>query len=181
MTRLQHWIKRIKVWFGIVAIYLSIAGLSSFAMFIMEEAFQTTMFGTWQAINCQDWKLVKKGSGIMSDINQGLKVVNYSTGWINPLAFLSYYNYAKSADYYVEALNANIFANEPALFDGKVMSFRFTPEEFENAANGKVMLRNRNVEVIADAEPPLGMPIRVTGHVHARDGKIVVTETKISQ
>ena len=111
MNKFLQILLKIKVYFQFFAIYLTIAGLSSFCMFILEESFQTVMFGTWQAINAQDWALVKKGSTIMTGVNGHLKVVNYSTGWINPLSFLSYYDYMKASEFYIEALNANIFAN----------------------------------------------------------------------
>lgn len=179
MASFNAWAARLKMWFGAFAVYISIAGLSSFSMFIIEEAFQTTMFGTWQAVSCQDWPLVKKGATIMQSINQTLKAVNYSTGWINPLSFLSYREYSIASDYYVEALNANIFANDPGLFHGQVVSFKFNPDEIENKADGQVALRNRNIEVLTRIIPPEGLPLRVTGRVTRAKGKIVITETII--
>jgi hypothetical protein len=179
MASFNAWAARFKMFISGFAIYMSIAGLSSFSMFIIEEAFQTTMFGTWQAVSCQDWPLVKKGSDVMTGINKGLKVVVYTTGWINPLSFLSYYDYTLASDYYVEALNANIFANDPGLFHGQVVSFKFNPEEVENQADGQVVLRNRNIEVMTTVTPPDGLPLRVTGRITRNKGKIVVTETII--
>jgi hypothetical protein len=173
------WATKIKTYLSFFAIYLSIAGLSSFSMFIIEESFQTVMFGTWQAVSAGDWPLVKKGADVMRGINKSLKIVNYSTGWINPLAFLSYYDYSIASDYYVEALNANIFANDPGLFAGEIISFKFSPNEIENKADGQVVLRNRTIEVLTDKIPPDGLPLRVTGRVTREKGKIVVTETII--
>lgn len=179
MSRFQVILAKIKIYFQFVAIYLSIAGLSSFSMFIIEESFQTVMFGTWQAVNAQDWALVKKGAVAMGGINKTLKAVNYSTGWINLLSFLSYYDYGVASDYYVEALNANIFANDPTVFDGEVVTFKFNPDEIENTADGQVVLRNRNIEVLSSSTPPDGLPLRVTGRITVKEGKIVVRETII--
>ena len=179
MRKIDFWLTKIKVYLSFFAIYLSIAGLSSFSMFIIEESYQTVMFGTWQAVSAQDWPLVKKGAVLMKGINKSLKVVNYSTGWINPLSFLSYYDYILASDYYVDALNANIFANDPGLFAGEVVSFKFSPDEIENRAADQVVLRNRNIEVITDVPPPDGLPLRVTGRITRSNGKIVVTETTI--
>ena len=179
MPSFNAWAAKIKIWLGFFAIYLSIAGLSSFSMFIIEESIQTVMFGGWQAVSAQDWPLVKKGAGLITQFNKGLKVVNYSTGWINPLAFLSYYDYMLASDYYVEALNANIFANDPGLFAGEIVTFKFNPDEIENRADGQVVLRNRNIEVMTNITPPDGLPLRVTGRVTRAKGKIVVTEAII--
>ena len=173
------WATKIKTYLSFFAIYLSIAGLSSFSMFIIEESIQCVQFGTWQAISAQDWPLVKKGAVLMKGINKSLKAVNYSTGWINPLAFLSYYDYMLASDYYVEALNANIFANDPGLFAGEIVTFKFNPDEIENRADGQVVLRNRNIEVMTNITPPDGLPLRVTGRVTRAKGKIVVTEAII--
>ena len=84
-----------------------------------------------------------------------------------------------ASDYYVEALNANIFANDPGLFAGEVVSFKFSPDEIENRADGQVILRNRNIEVMTNITPPDGLPLRVTGRVTRAKGKIVVTEAII--
>lgn len=179
MSRFAFILAKIKIYFQFVAIYLTIAGLSSFAMFIIEESFQTVMFGTWQAVACQDWALVKKGAVTMKGINRSLKAVNYSTGWVNPLSFLSYYDYGIASEYYIEALNANIFANDPGVFDGEVVTFRFKPDEMENKADGQVVLRNRNIEVLTSTMPPDGLPLRVTGRVSRIGSKILITETII--
>lgn len=179
MKKVDFWIAKIKIYLSFFAIYLSIAGLSSFAMFIIEESFQTTMFGTWQAVSAGDWPLVKKGAVTMTGINRSLKVVNYGSGWINPFSFLSYYDYGIASDYYVEALNANIFANCPECFNGEIATFKFKPDEIENTADGQVVLRNRIIEVLAKTAPPDGLPIRVKGRVTRQGTKIVVTETTI--
>jgi hypothetical protein len=179
MASFNTWAAIIKIWLSFFAISLSIAGLSSFSMFIIEESIQPVMFGGWQAVSAQDWPLVKKGAGLITQFNKGLKVVNYSTGWINPLSFLSYYDYMLASDYYVKALNANIFANDPGLFNGEVVSFKFTPDENENRADGQVILRNRNIEVLTKEVPPEGLLLRVTGRITREKGKIMVTETII--
>jgi hypothetical protein len=179
MAPFNAWAAKIKIWLSFFAIYLSIAGLSSFSMFIIEESIQCVQFGTWQAISAQDWPLVKKGAVLMKGINKSLKAVNYSTGLINPLSFLSYYDYMLASDYYVEALNANIFANDSGLFNGEVVSFKFSPDEIEKRADGQVILRNRNIEVLTKEVPPEGLPLRVTGRITRSNGKVMVTETII--
>ena len=85
----------------------------------------------------------------------------------------------KASEFYIEALNANIFANAPGLFDGEIVSFKFNPDETEITADRKVVLRNRNIEVITTTAPPDGLPLRVTGRVSRKGGKIVITETII--
>lgn len=128
-------------WFGS---YLAIAGLVTFSMFIMEEAFQTTMFGTWPAQDAGEWRLVVRGVDTMEGINTTLKWTNRLGGWIQPFAFLAYGAYARSADFYIEALRAKAFANCPECFDGREITFTFRPQEIEDGTgrSGRVVVPN---------------------------------------
>lgn len=138
--------QRLKRIFQGIMIYLSIAGLVTFSMFILEEAFQTTMFGTWPAQDARDWQLVAEGCELMESINGTLKIVNWTAGWVQPLAFLAYGSYAKSADYYIRALRAKAFANAPQAFDGDFMRFNFQPQSVKRI-NGQAYAINGAVHV----------------------------------
>jgi hypothetical protein len=168
-----------KAFFSVFAVYISIAGAVGFSCFILEEAFQTAMFATWQAKDAGDWRLVKKGAGLMEGINAHLKVVNYGIGWINPLSFLSYYDFSCAENYYIESLNANIFAHEPLAFIGERVTFRFKPEETERIGI-VIALKARGMTVLVDRWPAAGM-LLVEGKVTEANGRVTITETIIKK
>ena len=88
----------------LIFLILSILGLVTFTLFIFEEAFQTAMFGTWIAQDSDNWALCKEGADIMQGVNTGMAIVNYTFGWIHPLAFFSYNAYKKSANFSSQSL-----------------------------------------------------------------------------
>ena len=99
--------------------YVTACGLVLFPLFILEEAGQVAIFGTWPASDARDWQLVKHGLDVISTANRTMKIINYSIGWIQPLAFLSYRAYGKSTDYYIESMKAKIFAHDPGVMVGE--------------------------------------------------------------
>jgi hypothetical protein len=156
------------------ATYLAIAGLVTFSMFIIEEAYQTVMFGTWPAQDADRWDLVLKGSDLMEDINKTLKIINYCAGWIQPLAFISYHAYSKSAEYYVEALRAKAFANAPELFIGRTVTVGFNPQRSERTEDGRRWrLVNGRIRVEVDQLPKEKI-VTKTGKVTLEGDKIVI-------
>jgi hypothetical protein len=152
---------KIRQWLSYAAVVLSILGIITFSLFIFEEAFQTTMFGTWPAQDAKNWHLVLEGVDIMKSVNLGLKIVNYTVGWMQPLAFFSYRAYARSADYYVKALEAKVFAFAPETFDGRTVDIIFTPIKIERTSGG-VKYINRKITVESQTYIP-AKTIRVKG------------------
>ena len=135
------WEQRFKTYLRIFFTYITIVGIVHFTNFIHEEAIQTAIWGTWPAQDAKQWHLVKDGITVIKSINTSLKIVNYSLGWIQPLAMLGYYQFSKSTDYYIESLNAKTFANAPDLYIGEHVKFVFYPQEIRNnelAVNRKI-------------------------------------------
>ena len=141
-------IKSFKTLLYAIAIYISVAGLITFSLFICEEAFQTVMFGTWPAKQVQQWHLVKSGSDLMERINHKSKIINTWFGWIQPVAYVAYNAYIESADYYIKSIRSEAFANEPGLFLGEQVSFEFTPLEITFADDGRFLAVNKKVGVL---------------------------------
>lgn len=137
----QH-IRRI---LAIFAIYLSIAGLVTFSLFILEESFQTVMFGTWPAQDSKRWDVVLKGTDLMEKVVRTMKIVNYSCGWIQPLAFISYSSYAESANYYIDALRTKVIHNQPELMLGRKVEMKFVVKNIIKHDNDFVMSNGRIV------------------------------------
>jgi len=63
-----------------------------------------------------------QGCNIVDNINTTLKIINYSIGWIQPLAFFSYKAYSNATDYYIESLKAKIFAHSPESLIGQTLT-----------------------------------------------------------
>jgi hypothetical protein len=133
--------KRIKIILWIFGTYITLVGVVTFSQFIMEEAIQTAVWGTWPAQDAKQWYLVKDGIIVIKSINRTLKIVTYSLGWVQPLAMIGYLNYVKSTDYYIAGLKAKVFANAPELYIGEYVKFVFYPKQIRNnelAVNGKI-------------------------------------------
>jgi len=146
--------KKIKQILSYIMIYLSIAGLVTFSLFILEESAQTTMFGLWPAKNARQWHIVKTGTDLMRRINTTTKIINYSIGWIQPLAFFSYRAYTKATDFYITGAESEAFAHAPELFIGQKVDFVFTPRKIESF-DDKYLLTNGRLGLVFDRQPEL--------------------------
>lgn len=162
---------------SVLAIYLSLAGLITFSLFILEESIQTAMFGTWPAQDAKDWELVQFGSERMREANTCLKTINYCFGWIQPLAFVSYRSFGKSVDLYIASLEARIFANAPELFHARTFSFAFTPQSVAPCPEGWLYTSGR-VTVISAKRHPQGISCRISGEISLDESsaRIIVSE-----
>lgn len=132
---------RIKIILWVFGTYITIVGVVTFSQFIMEEAIQTAIWGTWPAQDAKQWHLVKDGIGVINSINTTLKIVTYAFGWVQPLAMIGYLKYAEATDYYIAGLKAKTFANAPDLYIGERVKFVFYPQEIRNnelAINRKI-------------------------------------------
>lgn len=156
-----------------IAATLTVLGIVTFTNFILEEAIQTTMFGTWAAKDAKNWPLLYRGIRIVEGINADLKLVNTSLGWLHPLAWLSYRDYARAADYWIQANKAMIFAHSPETLLGEEIEFVFVYQRAEIGSD-RTELFSGNVKVII-SEPPAGTEIKVKGRVF-RDGTLVVVD-----
>jgi len=154
-------ISRIKTVLTIIALYVTVVGLVTFSNFMLEESIQMATFGTWPAKSAQNWELVLEGCDLISKINITLKIINYSIGWMQPLAFLSYKAYAKATDFYVKALKSQAFANNPSVFVGRKVRFMFTPKTIKHNSD-HIELINGTIHVIVN-KMPTGKTILVQG------------------
>lgn len=170
--------RRGKAILSVLAIYISVTGLVTFSLFILEESLQTAMFGTWPAQDAKDWELVRFGCDRMRDANRMLKAINYSVGWIQPVAFLAYKDFSESADSYIQGLEARVFANAPEVFKGRTMTFAFTPQTVVDAPDGLFAHINHRVRFLSTVRLPAGRSRRVTGAVSDEGDQVVVRETR---
>jgi hypothetical protein len=141
--------RRLKVWIAVFAMYLTIAGLVTFSLFILEESFQTVMFGTWPAQDAQRWDIVLEGTDLMEKMLKTMNVVNYSCGWIQPLAFISYRAYAQSEEYYIKSLRAKVMAHEPEMMVGREVQLKFMIKSIKKYGD-KFLLSNGRLVIVSD-------------------------------
>ena len=162
-------------WFlSIFMVYISIAGLVTFANFILEESFQTIMFGTWPASDAKRWDIVKEGINLMhKNIITG-KVLNYSIGWVQPLAFISYHSYFKSAQFYMKSLNAKCLANAPELYVGETVVLNsFMAKSVKSNGSGYVTNIGK-INVVFNTMPELNKSMEIKGKLELVDGRLVI-------
>jgi len=165
--------KSIKSWIGIVGSIIAIMGLITFSLFILEEAFQTVMFGTWPAQDAKEWQLVKRGLDTMEKINETMKTMNKWFGWIQPFAWFAYDAYGTAADFYVKGLRAKTFAHCPECFDGEEVEFTFTATEMDVPEGAKWVwkvhtLRVLTTEVLEGGETYVVRGLLENGRVHVQ-------------
>jgi len=141
--------RRLKVWLTIFAMYLSIAGLVTFSLFMLEESFQTVMFGTWPAQDAQRWDIVLEGTDLMEKMMHTMNVVNYSCGWIQPLAFVSYRAYAESEKFYIKSLRAKVLVHEPKLMVDREIELMFHVKQIKKYGD-KFLLSNGRLVIVSD-------------------------------
>jgi hypothetical protein len=158
-------IAKIDKFFTYLGKYLMIAGLVTFSLFIMEEAFQTTMFGTWPAQDAGDWILVKQDIEVMEFINNRMKTTNKYFGWIQPLGWLAYDSYGIAGDQYIKGVKAKVMAHQPEVFEGEEVEVTIIPKGWEDG-----WLIGGKIKVWGSADD-IGRRIRVKGVL--KDGKII--------
>lgn len=161
--------KKITKWFGF---YLGVVGLVSFNCFILEEAFQTVMFGSWGAFQAREYRLIKREIATQEKLRTTLQIVNNIGGWLNPFGWFAYKGYVDAEREWIDATNAKLFAEAPEVFNGEIVTFTFQPQEQE-IADGYNIYRNGNLEIHATGDIS---PV-VTGKVKVENGKIIVTTT----
>ena len=148
---------------------VTILGLITFSLFILEESFQTVMFGTWPAQDAQDWDTVLAGTDLMEGIATTLNIINYACGWLQPLAFIAYRSYGKAARYYIKGLRAKVFAMSPQSFEGREHEFIFRPKRIVDG-----VLVNNTIS-IHPPEPIKGLsPIKIRATITVVNGRIVI-------
>lgn len=159
--------QRLKTFLQMAAIVISLLGIVTFSLFILEESFQTVMFGSWPAQDAKEWRLAKKAVEIQRPIIFAMKAVNWGIGWIQPLGFVAYNAYINSAEFYNLGLKAKVFAHCPECFDKEEVEFTFRPQRID----GHVGISNQ-IRVIYpdDVTPSLDTvvvrgTVRVTGDI----------------
>ena len=162
--------QKIKTILQMIAIIISLMGITTFSSFILEETFQTIMFGSWPAQDAKDWRLAKIGADLQEKTIFWMKFVNYGFGWIQPLGFIAYANYARSAEFYVDGLRAKIFAHCPECFNDEEVEFIFRPQRIENGIG-----ISGTLHVTYTSEHPPGLdPVVIRGMVRAEGDRVRV-------
>jgi hypothetical protein len=182
MIRRLHWFwrkisRRGKTVLSVLAVYISMTGLVTFSLFILEEGIQTAMFGTWPAQDAKDWETVRFCLERIKNANGALKLINYSLGWIQPLAFVAYKCYGESADAYIAGLEAKLFANAPELFAGRKVTVSFTPQSVAETPEGFVHVNHR-VSFLSTGKRIPGTSCRITGFVSLiPENRVLIKDT----
>ena len=151
-----------------VLLILTIIGTISFTLFIEEEAFQTLMFGTWPAQDVGQWKTVAQGCNLMEANTRIMKWTLYSIGWFNPLAFVSYYQYSKAADYYIQALRCKIAVHAPGELIGKTVSLSVIAGRIEVLDRG-YQIQSGQLFILVD-QIPTQKQLHIKGKIEMIDG-----------
>lgn len=168
--RLRYLAHRFRRWLTLAAAYLALVSVFQFANFILEEAIQTTIFGTWQAKN--NPRLTRVGIKLIEALNWQLNMVNNTGGWLNPVGWYAYRAYGKATDYYIMAAKNHILALDPQCMEGECLEILFQPDRSEHDAQ-ETRLTNGKITLILPAGSEIPRePINVT--VARENGAIVL-------
>ena len=166
---------RLKTVLQMIAIIISMMGIVTFSLFILEESFQTVMFGSWPAQDAKEWRVAKRGVEVQKPIIFAMKAVNWSVGWIQPLGFVAYNAYIRSAEFYNLGLSAKVFAYCPECFDGEEVTFTFRPQRIDN---GTAISHNIRVDYPSDVVPTL-TPMVVRGMVRVEGTAVRIAAIEV--
>jgi len=131
-----------------------VAGTIGFCLFILEEASQIATFSTFMSKTNQDYELVLAAADLMNYNNSIIITLNKYIGWINPLGYISYNQYAKAQKIYADECIMFVLRSQPELLNGRDIEMSFTPKEIVNLAN-RYMYRNGKISVTSDKLMPL--------------------------
>jgi hypothetical protein len=160
-----------------IGTYLSIVGLVTFSLFILEESLQTIMFSTWAAKDARRWDLVMEACDKSRAINAAMKSINRYAGWIQPLSWFAYASYGEATESYLAALEAEILAHDPKLFAGRHIDFPMRVSRKSKLPDGSVKLEGGRITVYVDDFPEAG-DFRVSGTAEATPGGVFIDMRK---
>ena len=168
--RLRHLARRFQRWLTLLAAYMALVSVFQFANFILEEAIQTTIFGTWQAKN--NPRLTRVGIKLIEALNWQLAIVNNAGGWLNPIGWMAYRGYIRATDYYILAAKNHILALDPECMDGECLQVLFQPDKRELDAQETRLSSGKITLILPPGSEIPKEPINVT--VGRENGTIVL-------
>jgi hypothetical protein len=132
------------------------------------------MFGTWPAKDVQQWDLVLTGVDLMEKINRTEKIINWTIGWVQPLAFFSYRSHTKAIDYYIKANRTEVFVHQPELLIGKKIDFYFRPRTIKHLSDGRYLATNGKLGVYVDSSVKIDN-MHVMGYVTKEANLLIIS------
>ena len=175
----SHTAGRIRKILTLIMIYLFLISTIVFSLFIMEEAGQVFIWSTWPAQDAGRWDLVKNGLDGIESTRKTMNTINYSFGWLNPFAFVSYRAFVKSMGAYEASLRANILKRDPAAYLGEEIQFEFTAVSMMKDRQG-IRLIGGGLVIWVEEEMRPGR-FKVTGTVEMRNNRPVIVARKLER
>lgn len=157
--------------FNYIFLILTLLGFITFSLFILEESMQLLVFANFPAVDSQNWSRVKSNNDVMRKLNHGLFWINTTLGRLQPLSYYAYKGWSTATEHYLETLDSIAFAHMPEIFEGRVMTFYFSPKKIQRGPNGYMLINGK--VVVQMAELP-DMPFLVKGKVVLKDKKVII-------
>ena len=147
-----------------IAGYIALYGIFGFGLFIIEESIQSLQFGGWQLEKTGSYQEIITNSDLMEGMNKTMRLVNNIGGWMNPIGFVAYRQYATATDRYVLALRTTVFAHRPELLAGRSITTNLRPTSVQSR-DGRYLVNVGKIRMWANKKIKPGEDIQVTGHV----------------
>ena len=154
-------------------LYLSIIGLVSFSLFIMEEAIQSIQFANFSCGDTRRYDLMRSNIEQIAEINSHMRTLNKILRLIQPIQWWAYRDYSDNIDLYVQSMQAEILANQPEVYVDTYVDIWFYWKTIESQPNGSFLLKHRDIIVPID-KIPQEKPTRVSGFLMREKNKYII-------
>lgn len=155
-------LKKINIILKIFFFYLAFVGIFGFSLFILEEQSQILVWACFPSQDTHRYDLLKQNCEMIKATNQTGQFINKWFMWMMPPQQLAYRAYHESMDQYVVNIMALILANEPGLFIGQQIKFKFYYKSWQRKQNNLYEIVHNKIKVLQNFEPGQKF-IQVTG------------------
>jgi len=149
------WASILKNWKAILGVITGIASTTTFVSFLYEEALQTQGMGVWVLVSNKDWNNAQKQ---LDKARGTLKIANWLytyLGWLNPLTWKVFKDYAKATEdqysAYQKTISAKTGSYENPSENGKVFDtegFEESIDEGEAPKESELVTKEKEIVVV---------------------------------
>ena len=149
--KIEKWFRIAKIVF---TIYMSIIGMVSFSLFILEESLQTAMFSTWAAKNAGDWDLIIDANIFFKKTVNVMVRMNNLVGWLNPFSYVAYNAYGEATDEIILANESQLACFAPELLSERriPITIHMKIKELTFNGDGSIMVYSFKFRVLLSKE-----------------------------
>jgi hypothetical protein len=97
-----------RFWVKVLIVYFTLFSTAGFTSFIAEEAMQCSTFGAFAYQSAKDWDGLESHLVVMKSVHSTGEFCIRYIGWLNPIMYPAYLNYAKANRGYIKAIERRV-------------------------------------------------------------------------